>query len=60
MWANLVGWARDSLTRPGFELANAEDLDIPRCVNSVEETVALIRESRTEWLAQQYATEPTR
>jgi uncharacterized protein (TIGR00730 family) len=60
MWADLVRWARDSLTRPGAELVNAEDLDIPRCVNTVEETVAIIRESRAEWLALQHATESTR
>jgi uncharacterized protein (TIGR00730 family) len=60
MWAELIGWARDSLTRPDFELANAEDLDIPRCVNSVEETVAIIRESRAEWLVQQRAAAPAR
>jgi uncharacterized protein (TIGR00730 family) len=60
MWADLMGWARDALTRPGAELVNAEDLDIPRCVNSVEETVAILRESRAEWLAQQLATETAR
>ncbi len=60
MWADLIDWARDSLTRPGAELANAEDLDIPQCVNSVEETVAIIRESRAEWLVQQRAAEPAR
>src|SRR4029450_4579134 len=44
--AHLVQWARDSLARPGAELANPADLEIPRCVNSVEETVAILRESR--------------
>ena len=60
MWADLLRWARDSLTRAGTELANAEDLDIPRCVNSVEETVAILRESRAEWLTRQHAMEPAR
>jgi predicted Rossmann-fold nucleotide-binding protein len=60
MWADLVRWARDSLTRPGAELVNAEDLDIPRCVDTVEETVAIIRESRVEWLAGQHLLEPPR
>jgi predicted Rossmann-fold nucleotide-binding protein len=53
MWADLVRWARDSLLASGAELVRAEDLDIPRCVNTVEETVAILRESRTEWLARQ-------
>jgi hypothetical protein len=48
------------LTRPGAEMVNAEDLEIPRCVTSVDETVAIIRESRTEWLARQHATEMAR
>ena len=60
MWADLMAWARESLTRPGAEMANPVDLDIPRCVNTVEETVAIIRESRAAWLAQQRALEPAR
>ncbi|HZO33050.1 MAG TPA: LOG family protein [Chloroflexota bacterium] len=60
MWADLLRWARDSLTCPGTELVNAEDLDIPQCVNSVEETVAIIRERRAEWLAWQQTIEPAR
>lgn len=27
------------------------DFEIPRCVNTIEETVALIRENRAAWLA---------
>jgi len=60
MWADLVDWARASLTKPGAELVNPEDLDIPRCVNSVDETVAILRESRAEWLVQQCAAETVR
>jgi uncharacterized protein (TIGR00730 family) len=58
MWADLVRWAREYLMRPGAELASAEDLELPRCVNSVEETVAILRESRAEWLAHQRARPP--
>jgi uncharacterized protein (TIGR00730 family) len=57
MWADLIQWAHDSLTRPGAELVIAEDLDIPECVTTVEGTIAIIRESRAEWLAQQCAVE---
>jgi len=60
MWADLIDWARESLTRPGAELVNAEDLAIPRCVTSVDETVTIIRESRAEWLVRQHAMEPAR
>jgi len=60
MWADLVDWARDSLTRPGAELVSSEDLAIPRCVTSVDETVTIIRESQAAWLVRQRATEPAR
>jgi uncharacterized protein (TIGR00730 family) len=60
MWADLIGWARESLTRPGAELVSSEDLAIPRCVTSVEETVTIIRESRAEWLVRQRAPDLTR
>jgi uncharacterized protein (TIGR00730 family) len=58
MWADLVDWARKNLTRPDFELASAKDLEIPRCVNNVEETVAILHESRAAWLVRQRAGEP--
>jgi hypothetical protein len=31
-------------------LANPEDIDIPRCVNTADEAIALIREHHTRWL----------
>jgi len=58
MWEGLLRWAGEWLTRPDFELVNTEDLKIPRCVNSVEEAVAILRESRTDWLARQQAGAP--
>ena len=50
----LADWARTML-RAGHPLANAEDMAIPRCVGSVDETLAIIRENRDEWLQQQAA-----
>jgi len=55
MWAGLVEWARDTMLQEGNELASPEDMTIPRCVNTIEETVALIRENREAWLAAQSA-----
>jgi hypothetical protein len=44
MWRELVAWGRrfmlDGGTRP---LAGKDDLDLPRCVESVDEAVAIIR-----------------
>jgi uncharacterized protein (TIGR00730 family) len=53
MWAGLVEWARNAMLIEGSELASDVDFEIPRCVNSIEETVALIRENRAAWLAAQ-------
>jgi uncharacterized protein (TIGR00730 family) len=53
MWAELVEWGRLSMLRKGNKLASEIDFTIPRCVNTIEETVALIRENRVAWLAAQ-------
>ena len=37
----------------GSELASAIDFEIPHCVNTIEEALALIRENRAAWLASQ-------
>jgi uncharacterized protein (TIGR00730 family) len=53
MWAELVDWGRRNMLRDGNELASAVDFSIPHCVNTIEETVALIRENRAAWLGAQ-------
>ncbi|MFL6568521.1 MAG: LOG family protein [Chthoniobacterales bacterium] len=53
MWAELIDWSRRSMLQEGSELASEVDFAIPHCVNTIEETVGLIRESRTAWLAAQ-------
>jgi uncharacterized protein (TIGR00730 family) len=50
MWADFVTWARNNLLRPEFELAIVEDLEIPRCVDTVDEAVALVRPHYDQWL----------
>jgi uncharacterized protein (TIGR00730 family) len=55
MWAELVEWARNSMLRPDVPLASPTDMDIPQCVRTVEETVAIIRQDREQWLAEQAA-----
>jgi len=44
-----VDWARRYMLRSGFELAKPEDLAIPRCVDSADETIAIHRERHAEW-----------
>jgi uncharacterized protein (TIGR00730 family) len=55
MWAELVDWGRRTMLKPGTELASDVDFTIPHCVNTIEEGVALIRDSRAAWLATQKA-----
>jgi uncharacterized protein (TIGR00730 family) len=54
MWAELVAWAQRYMLRPGFELANPEDMAIPRCVKTADEATAMIRDHHARWrLAQE-------
>lgn len=53
MWADLVEWGRRTMLKKGSELASDIDFTIPQCVNTIDETVALIKENRAAWLASQ-------
>lgn len=53
MWPGLVEWARSAMLNADPPLANVEDIDIPRCVATADEAIALIRERHGEWLAGQ-------
>jgi uncharacterized protein (TIGR00730 family) len=50
MWAELVDWARKNLLKPELNLANPEDMTIPRCVTTADEAIAMIREHHAKWL----------
>jgi uncharacterized protein (TIGR00730 family) len=51
MWRGLVDWIAQSMLRPGFELVSPADLNIPQCVDTAEEAIALVRASRERWQA---------
>lgn len=53
MWAELVDWGRRTMLKEGSELASDIDFDIPRCVNTIEEAIELVRDNRVAWLAAQ-------
>jgi uncharacterized protein (TIGR00730 family) len=53
MWAGLIEWGRQTMLMEGSELASDVDFTIPHCVNSIEDTVTLIRANRDAWLAAQ-------
>jgi uncharacterized protein (TIGR00730 family) len=50
MWRGLVDWANAQMRRPGFELAGALDLEIPRCVDDADQAIAIVREHHARWL----------
>jgi uncharacterized protein (TIGR00730 family) len=49
MWEELVEWSKKYMLQPEFEMANKEDLQIPHCVKTAAETIALIRSAHEEW-----------
>jgi hypothetical protein len=51
MWKGLVDWAGGQMLRPGFELASPEDIQIPRCVDTADVAISLIREHHARWQA---------
>lgn len=56
MWPGLVQWARESMVTTDPPLANAADLDIPRCVATADEAIAILRQSVVEWQARKATT----
>jgi uncharacterized protein (TIGR00730 family) len=55
MWGDLVDWARRSLLAPEFPLANVEDMEIPRCVKTADEAIALVSEHHARWVERRRA-----
>jgi uncharacterized protein (TIGR00730 family) len=53
MWKDLVEWAKASMLDPRVALANAEDLQIPRCLDTADEAIALVRDLHAKWQAVQ-------
>jgi uncharacterized protein (TIGR00730 family) len=49
MWAELVDWAKKNLLKTELALASAEDMAIPRCVNTADEAIALIQAHHARW-----------
>jgi uncharacterized protein (TIGR00730 family) len=50
MWVELVDWAGKNLLKPELSLASPEDIMIPRCVNTGDDAIALIRDHHAKWL----------
>jgi predicted Rossmann-fold nucleotide-binding protein len=53
MWAGLVEWARTSMLDPRLAMAEPKDFRIPRCLDTADEAIAVVRELHGRWLAAQ-------
>jgi uncharacterized protein (TIGR00730 family) len=51
MWRGLVEWAKVSMLDPRLALANPEDLEIPVCVETADEAIAMVRDLHGKWQA---------
>jgi uncharacterized protein (TIGR00730 family) len=49
MWFDLVSWAEKYMVRANPQLAHPADMKIPRCVETFDDAVALLRESQAAW-----------
>lgn len=50
MWPGLIDWTRTSMLSTDPPLANADDVDIPTCVDNADGAIALIRKDHARWL----------
>jgi uncharacterized protein (TIGR00730 family) len=53
MWPELLEWMKTHMLRPELALVKPEDLSIPRCVNTADEAIALLREDHARWRREQ-------
>jgi uncharacterized protein (TIGR00730 family) len=51
MWPGLVEWVRHSTLDARPPLASPADFEIPRCVPTADEAIAILRDSHAAWLA---------
>jgi uncharacterized protein (TIGR00730 family) len=50
MWTGLVDWVKTCLLASQPPLASPEDVNIPCCLNTADEAIALLREHHDRWL----------
>jgi uncharacterized protein (TIGR00730 family) len=49
MWPGLIEWARGAMLSTTPPLASADDFQLPRCVDSADEAIAILREHHAAW-----------
>ncbi len=53
MWKGLIDWTKTSMLDPRLALAKPEDLQIPTCVETADDAIAVLGELHAQWKAQQ-------
>ena len=53
MWKGLVEWATTSMLDPRLALANPKDMQIPQCLETADEAIAVVRDLHDKWQARQ-------
>jgi predicted Rossmann-fold nucleotide-binding protein len=53
MWKGFIEWATTAMLDPRLALANPQDLQIPRCLDTVDEAIAVVRDLHEKWKARQ-------
>lgn len=49
IWSEFMEWARKHMLNPDLVLANPNDLNLPRCVETVDEALTLVRQHHKLW-----------
>ena len=53
MWKELVEWAKVSMLDPRLALVSPGDLDIPICLDTADEAIAMVGDLHAKWKAKQ-------
>ena len=51
MWRGLVDWTEKAMLDPRLQLANADDIRIPVCLDTADEAIAMVRDLHAKWQA---------
>jgi len=49
MWKGLVDWTKATMLDEQLALASPKDLEIPRCVDTADEAIAVVRDLHRQW-----------
>jgi hypothetical protein len=53
MWKGLVDWTKTAMLDPRLALASPDDLQIPQCLETADEAIAVVRDLHGKWRAEQ-------